>query len=105
MQLCDRLQKLNTTKPHLWYPQCTNNVGPSAIICPLNGTATNWTHTASDVVGNTRLTSSTQPLSLGDVRYAIAVLVNGKVARITEQDRVDIRTLVITAYSTNGIVV
>lgn len=105
MKLGDRLQELNTAEPDLRDPQSTNDVGPTAVVCALDGAAAYRTHAARDVVGNAGLTSPTQPLALGNVRYAVALLVNGKVTRITEQNCVDVCAFVVTAYCTNGVVV
>ena len=105
MQFSYRLKKLGATESTLWNPQSANDVRPSTVVRALHGTAADWTHAACNVVGNTRLASATQPLALGDVRYTIAFLVNSKVARITEQDHVDVGAFIVTAYRTHGVVV
>jgi len=105
MQFRHGLEKLDAAKSHLRDPQSANDVSPSAVVRALDGPAADRAHAARHVVGNTRLASSTQPLALRDVRHAIAFLVYGKVARITEQDHVNVGALVITAYCTHGVVV
>lgn len=49
--------------------------------------------------------SPTKPLALGNVRHAVAVLMNSKVAHVTEKDDIRVLTLSVQADTAYSIVV
>jgi len=105
VQLCDRFQKLDAAESNLGDPQRADDMSPPTVVCPLDCTATDGAHAACHVVGDARLAPPAQPLALGHVRHAVAFLMHRQVARVAEQDHVDVRALVVAADRADGVVV
>lgn len=70
----DRFQEHRVGKSHFGNPQRTDDVCPSASVRLLEGTALVRTQNALDRPGRALQTATTQPLTLGYVRDAVAVL-------------------------------
>lgn len=85
--------------------QNTNHVGPTTIVGLLEGSVLAGTETAVHRAGGRLQTATAQPLALGYVRHAIALLMHGQIAQIAEENLVGVLTLTIIAHATYSVLV
>lgn len=80
-------------------------MGPAGVVRLLEGAPLVGTQGA--VHGATRRlqAAATQPLALGDVRHAVALLVHRQVAHVAEQDHVAVLALAVVADAADGVLV
>ena len=104
-QAVNGFQKHCVSKTHLWNPEGTHNVGPAPIICLFKSTTLIRAQHAVNCTGGGLQAAATQPLSFRDVGHSVALLMNGQIAHITEQDDVAVLTLSIHADGAHRILI
>lgn len=78
---------------------------PARVIRLLEGATLVGAEGAVDGPAGGLQAAAAQPLALGDVRNAVALLVDGQVAHVAEQDHVAVLTLAVVADAAHGVLV
>lgn len=78
---------------------------PARIVRLLEGAALVGTESAVDRPAGRLQAAAAQPLALGDVGHAVALLVHRQVAHVAEQDHVAVLTLAVVADAAHGVFV
>lgn len=101
----NRLEQLNISESDFWDPEGTENMRPHAAVRLLHGAVRHRAKNAADRASRRRLTPTAEPLALGDVRYSVALLMNGKVATVAEENDICVLTVAVETYCTDDVVV
>lgn len=101
----DRLEQLDISESHFRNPEGAENVRPHAAVRLLHGAVRHRAKDAADRAGRRCLTPTTEPLTLGNVWDSVAILMNGKVATVAEEDDVAVLTVTVEADCTDDVVV
>lgn len=78
---------------------------PARVVRLLEGPALVRTQSAVHGSAGRLQAAATQPLTLWDVGHAVALLVHGQVAHVTEQDHVAVLTLAVITDAADGVFV
>ena len=101
----DGLQEDRVGKLDLRYPEGARHVRPLPLHRLLEGAALVGTEEAVHRPGRGLQAPPAQPLALRYVRDAVALLVDGQVAHVAEEDGVGVVALAVVAYAADGVLV
>ena len=101
----NRLEEDGVREADLGDPECAHDVRPAAVVRLLERAALVRTEAAVDGARRRLEAAAAQPLALGDVRHAVALLVHRKVAHVAEQDHVAVLALAVHADAAHRVLV
>jgi len=86
-------------------PEGTHHVSPARVVRLLEGAPLVGAEGAVHGAAGRLQAAAAQPLALGDVGHAVALLVHRQVAHVAEQDHVAVLTLAVIADAADGVFV
>ena len=87
----------------LGYPDGAKDVDPEARVGLLEGAVAVGAQDALDLRGRRLDAAAAQPLALGDVGHAVALLVHGQVAHVAEEDGIAVVAFAVQADAAEGV--